>query len=82
MAFILDWFKSALRALGLMNKTGKILMLGLDNAGKTTMLGMLKNDQMTAAIPTQKPQSEEGMSFHLIVLFTYTCVCFGSFHTS
>lgn len=66
MAFIVNFFKGVVDSVfdlfasfGWAGKNAKILLLGLDNAGKTTMLGMLKTGHMKAHLPTGQPQNDE-----------------------
>jgi len=59
MSFLYNWMFSVLNYLGLYNKKANILFLGLDNAGKTTLLHMLRDDKIIAHEPTRHPQNEE-----------------------
>ncbi|CAL5978486.1 GTP-binding_protein Sar1 [Hexamita inflata] len=53
-----DWIWKSLSYLGLYKKKASIVFLGLDNAGKSTLLAMLKNQATAAIAPTQHPTSQ------------------------
>lgn len=59
MSFLWNWVFKALNYLGLANKDATILFLGLDNAGKTTLLRMLRDNKVEVNAPTQYANSEE-----------------------
>ena len=59
MNFIFDWVKGVLFYLGFLKKNATLVVLGLDNAGKTTLLYKLKNGTINTFSPTERPQVDE-----------------------
>lgn len=59
VSYVTSFFKNVLGYLGLYNKHANLMFLGLDNAGKSTLLHLLKTDQYTQTLPTGQPNSEE-----------------------
>ena len=51
-------FKGLLSKLGLFSKTGKLLVLGLDNAGKSTLLTLLVRNEVVPHAPTHQPVTD------------------------
>ena len=74
MSFVWGYVKgmvnSVLGYLGLYNKKANIVFLGLDNAGKSALLHVLKTDRVTQTKPTIHPHSEE-LKMGNLVLNTY-----------
>jgi len=60
IASLVGWFRETLYYLNVLSRrNAKIIFLGLDNAGKSTLLHMLKDDKMMTLPPTLHPNCEE-----------------------
>jgi len=57
--FALNWIWTLLYKIGLLQKRASILLVGLDNAGKTTLLYKLKHGTVRSFVPTQRAQTDE-----------------------
>ena len=57
--FIINYLKSFFEYFSIFQKKCTVVLLGLDNAGKTTFLHRLKEDRMTIHDPTLYAHSEE-----------------------
>uniref|UniRef100_A0A7S2UBI2 Uncharacterized protein n=1 Tax=Attheya septentrionalis TaxID=420275 RepID=A0A7S2UBI2_9STRA len=58
VSYMQSWVTTLMMALGLLNKKGTILLLGLDNAGKTTLLHRLRTNSLLSFPPTERPNLE------------------------
>lgn len=63
ITYIQSFITNILTALGLIHKKGTILFLGLDNAGKTTLLHKLKTNSLFNAFPPTNRAHLESFSF-------------------
>jgi GTP-binding protein SAR1 len=59
---ILGWMgwsvSSFLEAVGLKSKNANIILVGLDNAGKTTLLHMMTHGSVKSFFPSSKPSMQ------------------------
>eukprot|EP00316_Scyphosphaera_apsteinii_P010077 CAMPEP_0119309106 /NCGR_PEP_ID=MMETSP1333-20130426/14255_1 /TAXON_ID=418940 /ORGANISM="Scyphosphaera apsteinii, Strain RCC1455" /LENGTH=247 /DNA_ID=CAMNT_0007313025 /DNA_START=22 /DNA_END=765 /DNA_ORIENTATION=+ len=53
-----SWMRGFLAKLGIFTKSGMLLVIGLDNAGKSTLLTMLLRNKVEPHLPTQQPVTD------------------------
>ena len=53
------WWYKTLAKFGIFLKKGRLLVLGLDNAGKSTLLTVLLRDEVVPTAPTHQPVTDE-----------------------
>jgi GTP-binding protein SAR1 len=58
MSFLFRWFDAILQVLGLKNKQARIIIVGLDNAGKSTLVHKLCTNEVRSFVPTIKAHSK------------------------
>jgi len=54
-----QWWYKTLAKFGIFLKKGRLLVLGLDNAGKSTLLTVLLRDEVVPTAPTHQPVTDE-----------------------
>ncbi|KAJ7268453.1 GTP-binding protein sar1 [Mycena rebaudengoi] len=69
--FGIAWFWNALARLGLIRKCAKLLVLGLDNAGKTTLCFALKTGRSVSLQPTFRMSSWEELTIGSLNVFLF-----------
>jgi GTP-binding protein SAR1 len=56
--FLFNFFSNLLHKLGFLNKTATVILLGLDNAGKSTLAYKLKTGKIIQLLPTQAAKED------------------------
>lgn len=59
LSFLASTLRGILALFGLIKEQRTLIIIGLDNAGKTTLLHKLRYGQVRSFVPTQRPTSEE-----------------------